>query len=154
MEIEIAQFRNHKFLFLDDYLWMWDIPQEQEIQKDIASQAFGEVLVAGYGFGIVNKYLFMNPRVESVTTVEKYKEVIDKMREFGEIHGEVIIGDFYDMPENKKYDCIVGDIAAEIDKKFLKDYLRFKMKAQKLVKPDGLILAWGRDYFEYLLEKN
>ncbi len=152
-KIEIVQVKNHKFLFLDDYLWMWDLPQEQELQRDIANQAFGNVLVAGYGFGIVNKYLLDNPRVTSVTTVEKYREVIDKMSEFGKIHGEVIIGDFYEHPEDKKYDCVIGDIWAEIDRRFLNDYRRFKEKALKLVKPNGLILGWGKDYFEYLLEQ-
>lgn len=153
VKIEIVEVKNHKFLFLDDYLWMWDIPQEQEIQRDIANQAWGDVLVAGYGFGIVTKYLLKNPEVNSVTIVEKYQEVIDKMKKFGDIYGKVIIGDFYELPEERKYDCIVGDIWAEIDARFLKDYTKFKNKSQKIVKPSGLILGWGKDYFEYLLEK-
>ncbi len=153
VKIEIVQVKNHKFLFLDDYLWMWDLPQEQELQRDIANQAFGNVLVAGYGLGIVIKHLLENPKVKSVTTVEKYQEVIDKMKEFEDIHGKVIIGDFYELPENRRYDCVIGDIWAEIDRRFLEDYRTFKEKAQKLVKPTGLILGWGKDYFEYLLEK-
>ncbi|MBU4347707.1 hypothetical protein KJ586_03845 [Patescibacteria group bacterium] len=153
VNIEIVEVKNHKFLFLDDYLWMWDLPHEQELQRDIAKQAFGDVLVAGYGFGIVTKFLIENPKVTSVTTVEKYPEVIDKMKEFGPIYGKIIIGDFNDIPENKKFDCVIGDTWAEIDQLFLGDYRKFKEKAQKLVKNDGLILAWGKDYFEYLLEK-
>jgi len=95
VKIEIVEIKNHKFLFLDDYLWMWDLPHEQELQRDIASQAFGDVLVAGYGFGIVSKYLSENPRVTSVTTTEKYQEIIDKMREFGPIYGKIVIADFF-----------------------------------------------------------
>lgn len=152
-KIEILQHKNHKFLFIDNYLWMWDIPQEKEIQKNIAKQAFGEVLVAGYGFGIVSKYLLENPKVKSVTTIEKYQEIIDKMKEFGPIYGKIVIADFLELPEDKIYDCVVGDIWAEIDARYLNDYVRFKSKAQKLVKSDGLILGWGKDYFEYLLKK-
>ncbi|MBU1730170.1 hypothetical protein KJ557_01250 [Patescibacteria group bacterium] len=151
-KIEIVQVKNHKFLFLDDYLWMWDLPHEQELQRDIANQAFGEVLVAGYGFGIVTKFLLENSNVTSVTTVEKYPEVIDKMKEFGSIYGNIIIHDFNHLTEDKKYDCVVGDIWAEIDARYLNDYVKFKNKAQKLVKPNGLILGWGKDYFEYLLK--
>lgn len=154
MKIEIVEVKNHKFLFLDNYLWMWDIPHEQELQRDIAKQAFGDVLVAGYGFGIVTKFLLENPKVTSVTTVEKYPEVIDKMKEFGPIYGKIIIGDFNNLPEDKKFDCVVGDIWAEIDARFLDNYVKFKNKAQKFVKPNGLILGWGKDYFEYLLEKD
>jgi spermidine synthase len=152
-KVEIVEIKNYKFLFLDDYLWMWDLPHEQELQRNIANQAFGDVLVAGYGFGIVSKYLLENPRVNSVTTIEKYADIIDRMKEFGPIYGEIVIADFFDLPEDKKYDCVVGDIWAEIDAQYLDDYIRFKTKAQKLVKPNGLILGWGKDYFEYLLEK-
>ena len=153
IRIEIIQHKNHKFLFIDDYLWMWDIPPEKEIQKTIAQKALGDVLVAGYGFGIVQKYLSENPKVKSIITVEKYKEIIKKMKEFGNISGKIIIDDFYNLPEDKKFDCIVGDIWEEIDAKFLRDYVRFKKKAQKLLKKNGVILGWGKDYFEYLLEK-
>ncbi len=152
VKIEIIDVKNHKFLFLDDYLWMWDLPHEQKLQEDIAKQAFGEVLVAGYGFGIVNKFLLKNPNVTSVTSVEKYPEIIDKMREFGLIYGKVIITDFFELPEDKKYDCVVGDVWAEIDERYIDDYIRFKDKAQKLLKPTGLILGWGKDYFEYLIK--
>lgn len=152
-KIEIVEIKNHKFLFLDDYLWMWDLPHEQQLQKDLANQAFGDVLVAGYGFGIVTKFVLENPKVTSVTTVEKYPEVINKMKEFGSIHGKIIISDFNDIPENRKFDCVIGDTWAEIDVRFLDDYLKFKNKAQKLVKPNGLTLGWGKDYFEYLLVK-
>ena len=75
------------------------------------------------------------------------------MSEFGPIYGEIIISEFYNLPEDKKFDCVVGDIVVEIDARFLDDYVQFKQKAQKLIKPNGVVLAWGKDYFEYLLEK-
>ena len=153
VKVEVLRLKNHRFLYLDDYLWMWDIPEEQRIQREIANQAFGDVLVAGYGFGIVAKFLLENPEVKSVTTAEKHHEVIDKMGELETIYGKVIISDFYELPENEKYDCVIGDIWAEIDRIFLDDYRKFKEKAQRLLKPDGLILGWGKDYFEYLLER-
>ena len=118
-KLEIFQHTNHKFMFLDGYLWMWDTPQENELQENLAKKSFGDVLNAGYGFGILPKFLLENPKVKSITTVEIYKEVIDKMKEFGKIHGKIIIGDFYDLPENKKYDCVVSDIWPDIDAKFL-----------------------------------
>ena len=151
-KIKILQHKNHKFMFIDDYLWMWDVPQEKEIQEDLAKQASGDVLVAGYGFGILTKFLLKNSKVRSVTTVEKFKEVIEKMKEFGPIHGKIIIWDYYNLPEDKKFDCIIGDIWPDIDAKFLKDYVKFKKKAEKLLKNNGKILAWGKDFFEYLIK--
>lgn len=75
------------------------------------------------------------------------------MKKFGPIYGQILIADFYDLPEDRKFDCVVGDIWAEIDARFLDVYVKFRNKAKKLVRPDGLILGWGKDYFEYLLEK-
>ena len=115
--------------------------------------SFGDVLVAGYGYGILPKFLIKNPKVKSVIVVEKYKKIIEKMKEDGKIYGEVIIYDFYGLPEDRKFDCIIGDIWPDIDAKFLKDYVKFKKKSQKLLKKNGKILAWGKDYFEFLLNE-
>lgn len=146
--------KGHKLLFLDDYLWMWDFPHEQELQRDIAQQAYGDVLVAGYGFGVVTKFALENPRVRSVTTVEKYQEVLDAVEEScGTLYGDVVVTDFYELPESQQYDCVIGDVWEEIDARFLDEYVRFKSKAQTLLKPGGSILGWGKDYFEYLLDQ-
>lgn len=152
-DVEILEHKNHKFMFLNKYLWMWDTPQEKDLQKDLADQACGNVLIAGYGLGLLPEYLLKNSKVKSVTTVEKYNSVIEKMKSIGPIYGKVIVNDFYKLSESKKYDCIIGDIWPDIDAKFLKDYVKFKNKSQKLLKKDGLLLAWGKDYFEFLLDR-
>jgi len=152
IRLDIFQHTGHKFMFLDDYLWMWDTPQENELQENLAKKSFGDVLIAGYGFGILPKFLRKNPNVESITTVEMYREVIDKMKEFGKIQGKIIIGDFYDLPEDKKYDCVIGDIWPDIDAKFLDDYVKAKNKSLRLLEKNGKFLAWGGDFFEYLLK--
>lgn len=149
--VEILQHKGHRFMYLDDYLWMWDTPQEKALQQELANGAYGDVLVAGYGLGLLPEYLLKNPKVKSVTTVEKYQEVIDKMKEMsGQIFGEIIIGDFFDIDEGKKYDCVIGDIWPDIAAKFLNDYLKFKNKSLKVLKENGVILAWGKEFFEYL----
>lgn len=151
--IEILEHKKHRFMWLDKYLWMWDTPQERELQKELAKKSFGNVLVAGYGLGILQKYLLENNKVKSIITVEKYKEVLDKMKGIDKIYGKIIIEDFYKISENKKFDCVIGDIWPDISKKFLKDYIKFKNKSNKILKKDGKIIAWGQDYFEYLIDK-
>lgn len=152
-KIEIFQHHNHKFLFIDGQLWMWDLPHEQELQQDLARQTFGDVLVAGYGLGIISKFILENPKVKSVVSVENNPAVIEAMQKLGPIYGEIIIHDFLKLPEDKKYDCVVADTWAEIDARFLDEYIRNKNKALKLLKPNGQFLGWGKDFFEYLLEK-
>lgn len=150
--IEVLEHNGSRFMWIEGYLWMWDTPQERELQMELAGKAFGDCLVAGYGFGILTKYLLENSKVKSVVTVEKYKEVISEMEKRGKIHGRVIISDFYDLPEGKKFDCIVGDIWPDIAAKFLADYVKFKGKSKKLLRKNGLVLAWGEEFFEYLLK--
>lgn len=153
-KVEITKAKGYHILWIDGYPWMWDFPQEIELQKKVAQKAEGDVLVAGYGFGIVQKFLLENDNVTSVTTIEFLPEVIELCKEhLGEIYGDVIFSDFYEYESDRKYDCIVGDIWPDIDKEFLDDYIKFENKGKQLIKEDGKILAWGDDYYKYLMEK-
>ena len=144
-EVEILQQKNYNFLWVDGALWMWDIPVEQEAQESIAQKAFNDVLVAGYGLGIVQRHLLENPKVNSVLTVEKIPGVINECkRTYGKLFGDVEIGDFYKYHSDKRFDCIIGDMWEDMIPNSLKLYKKFKDKAQELIKPDGKILAWGR----------
>lgn len=154
MKVEILNQKGHKFLWIDDSLWMWDLQVENKIQQSMAKQSYGNVLIAGYGLGLVQQHLLKNKKVKSVTTIELVKKVIDlNKKSNGKIFGSYIIGDFYKFSSKSKYDCIIGDIWADIVPSELNYYKRFKKKALKLLKPNGKILAWGKDYFEYLIEK-
>ncbi len=134
---------------------MWDIKSERKIQYDLAHQAYGDVLVTGYGLGLVQGYLRHNPNVKSITTIEISEEVIQACKnQFGYITGDYIIENFYTTNITKQFDCVIGDIWKEIVPESLDDYKRFKNQALKMVKPMGYkILAWGKEYFEYLIEK-
>jgi spermidine synthase len=155
---EILEQKGFHFLWIDNghgpELWMWDVPTEIEDQKQIALEAHGDVLVAGYGMGIVQKYLLENQNVTSVTTVEISEVVIRECRRvFGLLYGEVVVSNYYDFEGQKPFDCVVGDIWIDQAQKNIDDYLKFKKKAETLLKPDGKILGWGTDFFEFLVEK-
>ena len=155
MKIKILKQNGYNFLWINDYLWMWDIPVERAAQRKLANEAYGEVLVAGYGLGIVQKYLLQNKNVLSVTTIEKNSEVIQLCgKEYGEIYGYVKYLDFYDYNTTFKFDCIIGDIWEDILPEELEKYKKFKSKAKQLLNSNGKILAWGKDFYEYLIEKN
>ena len=151
-KVEIVQQKGHNFLWINGYLYMWDIPVERKTQKGIAEEAYGDVLVAGYGLGVCHKYLVQSPKVESITTIEKFPDVIKECeRVYGLIHGDVEIGDFYSFNGNRKFDCVIGDIWDDILPEHLEEYKRFRAKALTLLKSGGKLLAWGKDYYENLL---
>ncbi len=155
MKVEILEQKGNYFLWINDSLWMWDIESERKIQYGLAHEAYGHVLVAGYGLGLVQEYLYNNPDVKSIVTVEKSKEIIQIcQKKFGKIYGNYIIEDFYTTNLTKQFDCVIGDIWKEIVPESLDDYKRFKTQALKMINPYGYkILAWGKEYFEYLIEK-
>ncbi len=154
-KVEILQQKGHNFLWIDDYLWMWDIPAENDCQKELADQAHGRVLVVGYGLGVIHKYLLMNSKVgKYLVTIEKNEQVIEECgKVFGQIYGKIIIKDFFKWKTDEKFSCIIGDVWEDILPCGLENYKRFKKKAQLLLAPEGKILAWGQDYFEYLIAK-
>lgn len=134
-------------------LWMWDLPNEVDEQKELATQASGDVLVAGYGLGLVQKFLSENSRVSSITTIEILPEVVEECkRVFGQIYGQIIVGDFYEYQTDKLFDCVVGDIWIDKARRHLDEYKKFKRKASSLLKPEGKIFGWGSDYFEFLIQ--
>lgn len=153
VKVEILQQKGYYFLWVDDYLWMWDIPEERKDQREISKLAFGNVLVAGYGLGVVQRYLLRNKRVRSVLTIEKYGEVIEACkRQYGKIYGEVKICNFYDYHPPKKFDCVIGDIWPDQALRHIGHYIKFRDKAKTFLKKGGKVLGWGIDYFEYLLK--
>jgi len=154
MKVEIIKQKEYNFLWVNGELMMWDIPVERRAQKKLADQASGDVLVAGYGLGVVQEYLSANPKVNSIVTIEKFKEVVDEAEKaYGKLYGEIEIQDFFEFETNKKFDYVIGDIWKDIEEEALDDYKKFKNKAQTLLKPNGKILAWGQEFFEYLENK-
>ena len=152
-KVELIKQKGYNFLWIDDNLWMWDIPIEKSVQKRLAKQAFGDVLVAGYGLGVIQKYLKENPKVKSVLTIEKLKEVVEAAKSaYGKIYGNIKITNFYDY-NSKKFDCVMGDIWEDILPEYLDKYNKFKTKAKTLLKPKGRIIAWGGEFFEFLNSK-
>ncbi len=161
MNVEILEMKGHHFLWIDGELWMWDLPAEVEIQQEMADLAYGNVLVVGCGLGVIQRMLGANPEVDNteLLTIEKNVDVYTACRDHGlAVPGGIFICDFFFDAINgiksiRIYDFVIGDIWPEINKKYLDLYKKFKTKAAEFLKPDGKILAWGKDYYEYLIEK-
>ncbi len=129
---------------------MWDLRTERRAMADLARRAHGDVLVAGYGLGLVQRCLLVNKDVTSVFTIEIHSEVLTECeRVFGELYGETLVGDFFDLIEVKpNFDTVVGDIWLDMAPEYLQEYLNFRCKAERLVRPGGEVLAWGDECFK------
>ena len=153
-KVKIHKIGNDRFLYINNKICRWDIKDKREEQEELANRAYGDVLVAGYGLGILQKYLSENEKIKSILSVEKLSCIVSRCEEeYKKIYGDILYGDFSEVKPHKEFDCVIGYIWKETTKKYLEDYKKFKEKAKKFVKPNGKIIGWGDDYFEYLIEK-
>ena len=65
--VEILQQKGFNFLWIDDYLWMWDVPPEVEDQKELASFLGAKVWNTENGWRI-KKEVFPNIFIELIYT--------------------------------------------------------------------------------------
>ena len=97
----------YSYLMHNDAILMHDCEHEYAEHSELWQRAHGHVLIAGLGVGMVNAYLINLPTVESVTIIEKSKEVIDlvwnhckKDERFELINADIHT---WDNPKNKKW---------------------------------------------------
>lgn len=99
------------FLYQDDKEWMMAVPSESYTNDPFAAKAFGNVVTFGLGIGYYVYMTLLNNLVNSITVIEKSKEVIEL---FNEIKAQ--------FPHNEKINIIHGDAFDYFNEKFLKDF--------------------------------
>jgi len=130
--------------------WMVDDPPHFWSMQDYARNSIGRVLVAGLGLGLVVHGLLDNIDVDSITVIEKNKDVIDLIYPLlPKAEGakfKIINKDFYDFVHEyeEDFDRIIVDIwtsgSLEETKKILREevlpfshYLRIKYPDASMV---------------------
>tara|TARA_R100001015_G_C4597676_1_gene152768 strand:+ start:235 stop:771 length:537 start_codon:yes stop_codon:yes gene_type:complete len=97
----LYQFINNKWMNI-----MEDTELEAIQASAFLSAATGDVLLAGLGLGMVLKPLVKNPKVSSITVIEKYQEVIDLISPHTPSSNKIKIinDDIYTWIPDKPYD--------------------------------------------------
>ena len=99
-----------------DRVWFTDEPRQMYALAEIGLfRAHGNVIVGGLGLGLILSFLRQNPRVISLTTIERAEELRELVWPYVQV-GELIIGDFYDVlpclareEEGRRVDTIITD---------------------------------------------
>ena len=74
--IVLAPGHIHQLMEKGKGMWMSDLPCEIWQHAKFVPELFGNVLIGGLGIGLILKLLESNPRIKSVTVVEKSEDVI------------------------------------------------------------------------------
>lgn len=96
--------------------WMVDDPPHFWSMQDYARNSIGKVLVAGLGLGLVIHELLNNVDVDSITVVERNKDVIDLISPLlpkaEGVKFQIINKDFYDFVHESEedFDRIIVDL--------------------------------------------
>jgi spermidine synthase len=136
-------------LIVDGQLWMTDAEFECWTNTDFVRKAFGDVLVAGLGLGLVLPPLLDSKVVESVTVLERSADVI------------ALIGPLYQHPKltiieadartweppKKAYHFVYFDIWADVpNSDTLKDIAALKQRYRVSLRKHGRTMAWCEDF--------
>lgn len=137
------------------WTWMVDDPPHFWSMQDYARniKSAGKVLVAGLGLGLVVHELLDNSDVDSITVIERNKDVIDLISpllpEAKDVEFQIINKDFYDFihESEEDFDRIIVDLwtsgSIEETRKILDEEVRPLAIYLKIKYPDASIVFHG-----------
>jgi hypothetical protein len=133
--------------------WMVDDPPHWWSMQDYARNSVGKVLVAGLGLGLVTHELLNNIDVDSMTVIERNKDVIDLifplLPKAEGVKFQIINKDFYDFihESEEDFDRIIVDLwtsgSKEETKKILDEEVKPLVYYLKLRYPNASIIFHG-----------
>jgi len=129
-------------------------PDKESCEKYIEA-ARGDVLILGFGLGLIVIPIMNKPNVTSITIVELEQEVIDLVASQHKLNNKVKIiqGDALLYQPKKLYDCIFYDIDPPTERilKLEKQGITTSPEShyRPFLKKEGEVLVWNGDYGRY-----
>lgn len=137
---------------------MSDTDMEKRTNYEFCSNAHGDILIGGLGIGMIIMAIQDNPKVNSITVIEKSKEVIEMVATQLNFNAKVkiICADVFEWkPENGiKYDMVYMDIWNWINSDIYKSEMKpLKRKYERFIRgenPEKFNRCWA----EYQAKNN
>lgn len=140
-------------LLIDGEVVMSDTPFEQRTNQEVVEAAKGNVLIAGLGIGMILVPILQNPRVESVTVVEKSADVAALVYTSLVTNGPftadermklvMVVEDISNfIPKPKYFNTIYFDIWPSVKTDNLISGEKLKKQFRKHLKPGGWMKMW------------
>lgn len=104
---------------------MSNTPMEQRTCASVVQRAYGDVLIGGFGLGMIVLAMQDKPNVSSITVIENNKEIIDNIAAILPLNNKVTVihDDVYEWKPQRggKYDTIWLDIWDNINSDIYKE---------------------------------
>ena len=129
---------------------MSNTPMEQRTCVSVVQRAHGDVLIGGFGLGMIVLAMQDKPNVSSITVIENNKEIIDNIAAVLPLNDKVTVihDDVYEWKpqRGKKYDTIWLDIWDNINSDIYKEEmipLKNKYRRYLSKSPEHWIKCWA-----------
>jgi len=137
-------------------LWMSTAQLELAAMVNPVKLAHGQVLTCGLGMGVFAYLVSQNPKVKTVTVVERSQDVISLITPIvWNRKLEVICSDLQSFIETKseqKFDFIFLDIWSSLLGP-INDALTYKVQVQPLLADGGRVYLWLQELIDRVLDK-
>ena len=124
---------NYTRLYVNGILMMSNTPMEKRTNRDVIRFSHGKVLIAGLGIGMILMEILDKKEVESVTVIEKYKDVINLVASsFDSPKLKIILADIMEWKPQKgqTFDTIYFDIWPDVCTDNLDEIKTLHLKAR------------------------
>lgn len=159
-DVKVYSYNNDIFLEVGPAHTLWALGSElQDYMDQLNDAPFGAVLEIGLGLGVASRYMLTFPKVHSLTTVEKNKDVINVykcllekdtsfIKNFGYKEHRVLNTDglSYLYATKRRYDFVFLDFYKAIDEETLPEIEDMVQGAKRVLTPSGKIMGWFDKY--------
>jgi len=138
-------------LLVGGRLVMSDTRMEHMTNYEVVRRAYGSVLIAGLGLGMILHPILNKEEVESVTVIEKYAYVISLVQPtVAHPKLTIINADIYEWKAAKgtKFDTLYFDIWADLSTDNLEDMRKLHCKFRLYKHIDGWMESWRREWLK------
>jgi hypothetical protein len=135
-------------LWVGKHMMMADTHPERVSCLDVVREARGHVLIAGLGLGMILWPIAAKPEVESITVLERYRDVIRLVRPHIPKRVRVVNVDAFRYRPRHRFHTIFLDIWPLISPANLLDMLRLERRYRRFLAAGGWMKSWQREVCE------
>lgn len=140
-------------LWVGKDMMMADTLPERRSCLEVVEKARGHVLIAGLGLGMILWPIAAKPEVESITVVERYRNVVRLVQPHIPRRVRVLNVDVFRYRPRQRFDTIFLDIWPQIRASNLIDMIRLERRYARHLAKGGWMASWARDACEEMARR-
>lgn len=139
----VLKTKSYAWLVDKQISWMSTREPEIESNHEFVMNATGDVLIGGFGMGLILHPLLCMPHVRSITIIEKSRDIIDLFKYFYVSEKlRVVNADIFSWTTQDMFDTIYFDIWLASEPDYIEQMAHLKARFSPNLKTGGWIDSW------------